>query len=761
MLDPLLDALRRFDALRDQGPAADRLSLRTLPSRGAEYAPTESLENVLPLLRHNLALKGIFRLYRHQAEAVELGLKGEDLVLESPTASGKTLAFGIPLVQNVLEPPEGKGLLLYPMKALSSDQMRQLIDLAGLPDIASIYDGSLEREAKWIIRRFPPPILLTNPEMLHQSFMSETRWDGFLRRLRVVVIDEMHEYRGFFGTNVALLLRRFLRKLDELGARPQLILATATCGNPLEHAERLTGRKSFRLVRASHTMRPQRHFVFINPQIPDFHFLDIYMLRVVRAGLAALKLGLSTLVFCPSRRFVDEAHQEAVKQAPRFGLSPETIVPYRAGYSAAARMTLEQGVREGRHNLIFCTNALEVGIDVGRLDCCILAGFPDNVMSAWQRIGRTGRTAERPAYVLFLAMNGAFDQFFSANIDAFMDKPLDQILIGVDNDELIKRHIPYLLRESAWSLPDSQRELLGPALFEAAHRVIAVQKPVRGVGPNYGDLDLRGASGGIRQLICDGAEIGTMSELQQFREGYLGAIYRHLGEVFRVTAHEGSRVLLQKAPEHLRSEARLQTAIARSQASRGFRYLSAIGGFYGSVDVEERFSGYKCVDQRDGQIVSTDQSTGTLRRTVRAFWVTLETADEFLMDPGQSLRVVEQFTRIGLSLVIPCDRHDVASLTLTSPVPTMYLYETVPGGIGIAEKMLAAWPAVVRCGRDLAKRCECLSGCARCIHPPRYRPSATGPLRKTVGYLLADLVATMGAAEEELDPGTNGWRQAV
>lgn len=382
--------------------------------------------------------------------------------------------------------------------------------------------------------------------MLHQSFLGwSEQWEHFLSNLQVVIIDEMHEYRGFFGTNCALLLRRFLRKVAELGARPQLILATATCANPIEHAQRLTGRTSFRLVRASNNLRPTRHFAFINPSIPDFRFHDIYRLRIARAALACLKQGLTTLVFCPSRMFAESAAKRAKQDAVQFGLDPGVIVPYRAGYTPEERRDIEDGLRVGRYRVVFCTNALEIGIDIGRLDCCVLAGFPDSVMSAWQRIGRTGRAWDKTAYVLFYGMNNAIDQFFTSNIDAFLTKPLDEILVGVDNEELIARHVPYLLSEAGWELDDEDRTIVGTPLFQAAEAVARTRRAVAGHKPSYQQLDIRGAQGAILHLKRQrtGQEIGTISEAQRFREAYVGAIYNHMGETFRVVAQGGGRDL--------------------------------------------------------------------------------------------------------------------------------------------------------------------------------------------------------------------------
>jgi DEAD/DEAH box helicase domain-containing protein len=312
---------------------------------------------------------GIERLYQHQVEAIKLALAGHDVVLESPTASGKTLCFAIPMMMRLLQEQGSHAMMIHPMKALSNDQRRQFESLSralneqGTRRLESwVFDGDTEQEHRQAIKANPPALLLTNPEMLHHSFLGwSERWVQFLKGLRLVVIDEIHEYRGFFGTNMSLLFRRFLSTLDRLGCRPQLILASATCHNPIEHAERLTGR-SFQLVHAKAAMRPTRHFAFIAPRIPDHQFHEIYRLRVIRAGLACLKEGMTTLVFCPSRLFAEEASKRAKREAEQMGLDREAISPYRSGYEQQDRRAIEDGLRDGRFRLVFTTNALEIGM---------------------------------------------------------------------------------------------------------------------------------------------------------------------------------------------------------------------------------------------------------------------------------------------------------------------------------------------------------------------------------------------------------------
>lgn len=773
-LDALLHALRECDALRDveSDGQADVVELRTEPRREPIFSDSP-LIGLPRFLLDALNAQGIARLYRHQTDAIADAMKGDDIVLESPTASGKTLCFNIPLLLRLLCDPSSHGLMIHPMKALSNDQRRQFEQLTvGLRDLPGrkieswLYDGDTLKDHRDALRQNPPAVLLTNPDMLHMSFLGwAEQWESFLRNLRIVIIDEMHEYRGFFGTNTALLLRRFFNKLEDLGARPQIILATATWANPLEHAQRLTGRSGFVPVRSADHMRPTRHFAFINPRIPDYQFLDIYRLRIARASLATLRQNLTTVVFCPSRMFAESACKLARRDAEQYSLDKNMIVPYRAGYSADDRREIEEGLRTGKYRVVFSTNALEIGIDIGRLDCCILAGFPDNVMSAWQRIGRAGRGWDKTAFVLFYAMNSAMDQFFASNIDSFLNKPLDEIIIGVDNEELMTRHTPYLLHESGWNLNEGRKQIVGDVFWQHATGKASSIRRITGHKPPYARLDIRGASGAISKLIRGGPggeQIGTISDFHLFREAYVGAIYNHRGETFRVTAHGGGEAYLETAEAYLKTQARFFTVVQGTEILRGFRHVEAVVTCYGKVTIYDNFTGYKLINDQTGATVDDVPASNALRKCVRGFWIGIEPANPLpLVDVQARLRVLEQFIRIGSPFIIPCDRHDLATLTSTDPIPSVYLYETVPGGFGIAEKMLSVWREVVERGIRLAQECPCKDGCPRCIHPPRYLAADAGALRKCDGFPFAEQILAISktSATEEFDPDTQGWRQ--
>ncbi len=387
-LERFLARLNEFDAIRPNDNIETGTVDRIQPQLADEW-PVDLDSSV----RDALISAGIRHPYQHQADAISKSLSGTDVVMESPTASGKTLAFTAPMLHSLVRNEGAHALMIYPMKALAFDQRNQIEQLCELLSIHSWpYDGDTPDDVKKVLREQPPQILLTNPEYLNMSFLgSRGSWNPeFLRNLRYVVIDEMHEYRGFFGGNMALLLRRFFLHLDRIGVRPRVFLSTATCANPQEHARELTGR-DVEVISARNVLRPKRHFAFINPDIPDYQYWDILRLRVEQAALTVVSEGLRTLVFCPSKRFLESAFANCLRKAVEQGMNPERISAFHADLKNEDRQDIQQKIKSGDIDIVFTTNALELGLDIGGLDGVILAGFPPSIMSAWQQIGRAGR----------------------------------------------------------------------------------------------------------------------------------------------------------------------------------------------------------------------------------------------------------------------------------------------------------------------------------------------------------------------------------
>lgn len=763
----MIETLRHWDAVR----ADDQIMTERLSAIPPETVAAATCAGVSARVREALGRLSCSDLYDHQARAINAAMRGANVVLQAPTASGKSLAFQIPMIEALLRDPSGHALMLYPTKALAFDQRDQLQRLTeAIPDChvqSWWYDGDVTPSERDAIRKAPPSVLMTNPEMLNLSFLGHGNlWTGFLRQIKWVVLDEIHEYRGYFGSNLAMLLRRFRHYLHGLGADPQFFLCSATCANAREHAESLTG-APFVEVNATASVRPTRDFVFIRPQLRDFNYWKIFQLRVINAGLACLAEGKATLVFCPSRKFAEQCHRLALRRIDELGddappgFGRDRIEVYRAGLSTKKRQDVQERLKQGEVRLVFATNALELGIDIGGLDGVILAGFPDSIMAAWQRIGRAGRSWKSDAFVLYFARNSPVDQFQAANLPAFLTKPLDELVINPRNPDLIERHVPCLLHEceSAAGFRKGGEEILGPALYDAAEqRLRAGSVIAKGVTPQL-YINLRGGSSGQYVLTKGAEEIGTMSAQQQFREAYERAIYMHGGATYRVTAiatgRDGGSIQLQDEQPWLHTNPVITTTVTMQNVFEGHKWGSAgPEATYGDSSSMERIHQVVEVDERSDEERDRWTPSSNQARFDRAHALRIslpyDGSDEAASGvAGIEVQTCQHLLRVGALFSIPIDAHDVfthADLGTRS----IFLVESYPGGIGIARKALEVWRRMLEVGIGVAERCRCVKGCPNCISPPR-----SSELDKEAGIELARrlLVGSEGAYTHEFRAG--------
>lgn len=759
-LNDLFEAFREFDALRVGPDGSDAMQTAQLDAIEPSFAGASTVDILATPVRQALQALGISTLYQHQSDAIRLAVESaSNIVLQAPTASGKSLAFQLPMLNTLANDPRGHALMIYPTKALALDQRDQLHRLAkeipGRKIESWFYDGDVDQETRAAIRAKPPAILLTNVDMLHKTFLGNADlWHGFLSNLRWVIVDEIHEYRGYFGSNVSMILRRFSHHLSQLDAHPQFFLSSATAANALEHAEQLTG-LSFTEVDAASSMRPSRQFWFVDPSIPVHQYWQILQLRAVNAGLACLATGRSALIFCPSRKFAEECHRMAMRRADELiadgtqGIDRDAIKVFKAGLSAEMRHEIQEGLKGGSVRLAFTTNALELGIDIGGLDGVILAGFPDSMMSAWQRIGRAGRRWNAEAFVLYLARNNPMDSFYAANLEAFLEKPLDDLVINPGNEELIRRHVPCLLFESDGI--EGGREILGNELFTAAEQAIKRREtPVRaGRWRPHMSVDIRGGGGGMFDLMSGGKAIGTMSGHQRFREAYPRAIYMHGGSTYRVesvtSTGSGGEINLVTAEPHLSTRPTLITTVSIQDIFAGNRWAvddSAISAFYGNVTVTEVLASVQEVNDLTSEVtdqwVPGDDSASARFSKAHACWLQVE--DE-TADVRHGLTALQHLLRIGAQFTIPVDPHDMFPHA-TPGESAVYLIESYPGGIGVARKTLDRWRAMLEAGIGVAENCSCVKGCPNCLVPPRARDD----FDKRAGITLArQLIAATDA----------------
>ncbi|MFW5722129.1 MAG: DEAD/DEAH box helicase, partial [Desulfohalobiaceae bacterium] len=388
-----------------------------------------------PTVQALLDESGIQSLYTHQARAVDLARSGRDTVVATPTASGKTLCYTLPVLDAVARDPKARALYLFPLKALAQDQLRTFEDLTARwqgPDrpTTAIYDGDTTSYKRGRIRQSPPNVLLSNPEMLHLSILPfHEQWAGFLKDLRFVVVDEAHTYRGVMGSNMAWVFRRFERVCSHYGAKPTFIFSTATVGNPKELAQQLTGRAA-EVVTESTAPVGHRHFLFINP-------FDGAARGAIQLLQAALPRGLRTIVYTQSRKMTELIAVWAAESCPDFA---GRISAYRAGFLPEERREIEARLAGGELLAVVSTSALELGIDIGNLDLCLLVGYPGSIMATWQRSGRVGRSSQESAVVL-LGHEDALDQYFMANPGRFFDLAPESAVLNPSNPVVMDRHL--------------------------------------------------------------------------------------------------------------------------------------------------------------------------------------------------------------------------------------------------------------------------------------------------------------------------------
>jgi DEAD/DEAH box helicase domain-containing protein len=698
--------------------------LGTEPAREARLAPIP--EGLHPRVRDAL---GIDALYSHQAEVWEAAQRGEHLIVTTGTASGKTLAFNLPVLDALAREPKNRALYLYPTKALAQDQLRAVSALKVPRLRPAIYDGDTPSEQRWQIRKWSN-LILSNPDMLHVGVLPHhDRWGDVLANLRYVIVDEAHVYRGVFGSHVANVLRRLRRLAQVYGAEPQFLLASATIANPGELAESLLGAEAT-VVGDDGAPRAERTIALWNPPLTD----EELGLRASPLGEASRLVadlvirGLRTLCFAKSRKAAELVHRFT---AERLGDSSR-LSPYRAGYTPAQRREIERRLADGELLGVAATNALELGIDVGVLDAVVCVGFPGTMASLRQQWGRAGRRGHGLA--VLVASEDALDQYFMREPETLLQRRVEAAILDHENPRVLDGHVLAAAFEAP--LDDRDRSVLGDAALVRAAQLPELKRTKAGyvwAGRDYpaARVPLRSTSPDAFTVVE--AESGTLLGLVERERAYStvheGAIYLHLGESYRVAAldDEARAALVEPFSGDYYTQAKKETMTAIEEEARREHRLGLELSF-GRVVVTEQVVGYQkksISTQENRDLVELELPQTTFE--TEAVW--------FLPEPWMlegleheprllgSLHAAEHSLIALLPLWAMCDRWDIGGLSTNlhfqTGGATIFVYDGHPGGVGITERGFEQFEGWVGDTAKMLAGCPCERGCPSCVQSPK------------------------------------------
>jgi DEAD/DEAH box helicase domain-containing protein len=731
-------------------------TVATLPPGEASLVERPELH---PDLTAALDRIGIGKLYSHQLEAYEHLAAGENVIVSTPTASGKSLCYKIPAFQRVLQSRASRAMFLYPTKALAQDQLGKIQGF-GLKRIQpATYDGDTPRELRADIRR-RSNVLLTNPDMLNMGILpSHESWADFFRNLEVIAVDEAHVLRGVFGSHVASVLRRLRRVAKIHGADPRFVLTSATIANPQELAETLTG-LPFSLVENDGASSGERRVVFRNPPLIDEEKGERRSLLVEGAGVFSelVGRGVRTIAFARTRKAAELIYRYA---ADRLGKSAaDKITPYRAGYTPRERREIEGKLFRGELLGVVSTNALELGVDVGALDAVVCCGYPGSVASIWQQWGRAGR-GEDPALAVYIAGRDSLDQYLFENPDRVMGRRIEAARVTLENPYILGPHLAAAAHEAPLDAEDG--EFFGPRYREVAKQMMDERKLAQSGGRLvYARSDRPAASISLRSassanvMIADGEGevIGNAEASRAPSELHPGATYLHRGRSYEIDDLDlqMGRAVARPSTGRYYTKPRVDTDVEIVQEEERRELANGATLCRGAVRTTDAVTHYKKVqvaDEKEVGVYPLDLPEITL--DTQAFWITLPPVPRgesvSFESFGGALHAAEHGSIGLLPLFAMCDRADIGGLSIPAHrqtlLPTIFVYDGYPGGVGISQRGYEEFEALVRDTLGVITRCPCEAGCPGCIQSPKCgnwnEPLSKGGAVQVLRYLLGQI----------------------
>ncbi len=722
-----------------------------------------------------LADDGIDRVYGHQADAIDAVRAGDNVVIATETASGKSLAYTVPAFERAMD-EFATTLYIGPQVALINDQAETLADLAdglgfGSRVTVDRYTGQLSRTEKEAVRERQPTVLLTTPDMLHYGILPHAHrlWKWFIERLETVVIDEVHAYRGVFGSQVALVLRRLNRVCERFDANPQYVCASATIGNPVEHAARVTGHPadSYALVDTDTSATGPRHWLCWNP--PEYETDGWGSGRRKSSHVEAKQLfvdlvsrGLQTAVFTDSRQTVERYATDSADELRERGHGDLAIGAYQAALTDERRESIENRLHDGTLRGVWTTSALELGVDVGGLDAVILDGYPGTRMQTFQRAGRAGRGTD-PSLVVLVGGEDQLDQFVVRNTERLFDADPEEAITNPENDALMPDHVRAAARET-WlrpddndhfgeTFPDVVADLESAGDLERRMTDAGTRWLYSGEGSPQHEMSLRTAADREVQLRTrDGDTIGTLPFDDALRDAHPGAIYHHQGTTYEVTDLDLTHVVAELdrtwADYYTRVLHDKTITVEEEIAESAIDASPAVPVRFAHVTMRKQITGFERRDSNTGEVLGEqplDLPETTL--STRALYYTLPPElDGALREQGDfpgGIHAAEHAMISMFPFQFLCDRRDIGGLSTPmhphTDRATIFIYDGYPGGVGLARRGYETIDDLAETTLEMLTSCDCDSGCPACVQSP-HCGNANDPLEKG---LAADLLSAL------------------
>jgi DEAD/DEAH box helicase domain-containing protein len=755
-----LDAAGFLDSLRESPDYREQIvHVQYIPSRAAIYSDLET--GLDPAVSKRLGPIKTRRLFRHQAEAIDLILGGHSVIIATPAASGKSLCYQVPIIQTLYHEPASCALMLFPTKALARDQQNKLVELASpdllLEESIAIYDGDTDRDERQSIRQHAR-VLITNPDMLHIGILpSHKVWTRFIRNLRYVILDEAHSYRGIFGSHVGNIIRRLRRICRAHGSTPGYVLSSATIGNPIAHAMTLTG-LDCRLIKKEGSAQGRRVFAFWNPPVIN-QAKSIRRSPTSEASFLLYKLvsqGYRSLAFARTRRLTELVYRYT-RDRLGFPLS-SMLKPYRAGYLAKDRRRIERELHNGDLKAVIATSALEMGVDIGDLEATLLIGYPGTISSAWQQAGRSGREADSSSLSILIAAGNPLDQYFMRYPDYFFSRSFENALSNPANPYILSSH----LLCAAWEKPLDSSDL---GLFGDSARVIVEQLTgnleLRNRGLRWylspsitypaSQFSIRSASR-LDYALVDQSNgfrlLETIPSYSALSQVHTGAIYFHQGDGYVVKQLDlvTRTALAEPANLPYYTTAREVTNL-RIDSVKSVKQIGPVSVYFGQVTVSNQITGYTRKRQSTEEFID-HQALDLPEQTfsTQSLWFdipdqSIRHLNETGLDFAGGLHALEHAAIGILPLFAMCDRNDIGGVSTPcqseTGKPQIFIYDAHPGGIGIAEMgynhVTALWSATA----NLIAGCPCIDGCPSCTQSPKCGNN-NEPLDKKAALLLLE-----------------------